>query len=277
MLVRLVSWNIAKSQEAWKLLAADGTLDLALVQEAVPPGVELEAIAGTPDWRTAGGKRSFAAAIACLSQKVSITQIKTVPLADAGPGVLGVSRPGTVCAAHVEGSGVSFTAISAYAAWDYPFVEGGEIWADGSAHRILSDISPLLALRRSVVLAGDWNILHGYGERGSSYWAERYKSFFDRVRSLGLVFVGPQYPNGARAEPWPEELPQDSRNVPTYRRHQADPTTAARQMDFVFVSAGLAEATKVEALNCEKEWGPSDHCQISIEIDFDQVEPARKK
>ena len=69
-------------------------------------------------------------------------------------------------------------------------------------------------------MAGDWNLLHGYGEGGSAYWAGRYQTVFDRMDSLGLRFVGPQYPNGHRADPRPDELPADSLNVPTYRTTQ---------------------------------------------------------
>ena len=40
--------------------------------------------------------------------------------------------------------------------------------------------------------------------------------------ALGLKFVGPQAPDGRRADLWPDELPRTSNNVPTYRTKQAD-------------------------------------------------------
>jgi hypothetical protein len=41
--------------------------------------------------------------------------------------------------------------------------------------------------------------------------------------------VGPQAPDGGRqADPWPEELPAGSRNVPTYHRSRKTPATATR-------------------------------------------------
>ena len=38
------------------------------------------------------------------------------------------------------------------------------------------------------------------------------------MEALGLAFVGPEAPTGGhQANPWPEELPKEARNVPTYR------------------------------------------------------------
>jgi hypothetical protein len=120
-----------------------------------------------------------------------------------------------------------------------------------------------------IIVAGDWNILYGYGERGSSYWAERYGSAFKRMDALGFKFCGPQAPAGGRqADPWPEELPADSRCVPTFYHSRSSPTDATRQVDFVFASDSLASDVRVEALNDPASWGPSDHCRILIEVDL---------
>ena len=34
-----------------------------------------------------------------------------------------------------------------------------------------------------MLAAGDLNILYGYGENGSAYWAARYATVFDRMRA----------------------------------------------------------------------------------------------
>jgi hypothetical protein len=44
-----------------------------------------------------------------------------------------------------------------------------------------------------------------------------YKTVFDRMAALGLSFAGRQYPNGSQADPWPDELPVDNQNVPTFK------------------------------------------------------------
>src|SRR5215213_592760 len=105
-----------------------------------------------------------------------------------------------------------FTAVSVYAAWEKV---GGRKYADGSAHRILSDLSALALDRRlRLIVAGDWNLLRGYGEHGDDYWRARYDTVFSRAEALNLRFVGPEYPNGRRADPWPQELPPNSLCVP---------------------------------------------------------------
>jgi endonuclease/exonuclease/phosphatase family metal-dependent hydrolase len=109
--------------------------------------------------------------------------------------------------------------------------------------------------------------LRGYGEDGDDYYGARYQSVFDRAEALGLRFVGPEYPHGRQAEPWPRELPLESKCVPTYYGRGQTPNTATRQLDFVFASASLAGRVHATALNDPRDWGPSDHCPVLIDID----------
>lgn len=116
-------------------------------------------------------------------------------------------------------------------------------------------------------VAGDWNLLHGYGEHGDSNWKSRYDTVVSRAEALGLRFVGPQASHGRQATPWPAELPADSLCVPTFHHARQTPGTATRQLDFVFATANLADQVRVRALNDPESWGPSDHCRIIIEVD----------
>jgi hypothetical protein len=134
-------------------------------------------------------------------------------------------------------------------------------------HRLISDLSALITgPKHKVIVAGDFNIMHGYGEHGSSFWAARYETVFQRMAALGFRFVGPQMPNGRQADPWPDELPKDSKNVPTYHHSRQTPATATRQLDFVFASETIAERVQVRAMNGVDEWGPSDHCRVVIDV-----------
>lgn len=81
-----------------------------------------------------------------------------------------------------------------------------------------------------------------------------------------MRFVGPQAPGGRLAEPWPDELPADSKNVPTFHTARQTPASAARQLDFIFASESLADEVAVRALNDPDDWGPSDHCRIEINV-----------
>lgn len=273
-MVKLITWNIARRDEAWRyLLETDA--DIALLQEAAAPPTD---VAGRLDvdpapWRTAGAgmNRPWRAAVARLSRRVGVQWLEPKVVADALPGELAVSRLGTLAAAIVTPSaGDPFVAVSMYAPWERPHATTGSGWiyADGSVHRLISDLSALVGQQAGhrIIAAGDLNILHGYGEAGSGYWASRYATVFARMTALGLSFVGPQAPAGRRAEPWPEELPMGSDNVPTYHASHQTPATATRQLDFVFASTGLAERIRVCALNEIDHWGPSDHCRVEIEV-----------
>jgi hypothetical protein len=145
-------------------------------------------------------------------------------------GAWAISLHGSMTAAdvYVEDRFV-LTAVSVYAPWE---IAAGRGYADASTHRMLSDLSALVAFpQHRLVVAGDWNILRGYGENGSTYWKARYDTVFERAEALGLRSVGPQYPAGRQAEPWPDELPLDSRCVPTFHHNRQTPATATRQLD----------------------------------------------
>ena len=167
-------------------------------------------------------------------------------------------------------TGETITVISMYGAWENPVAEAKSQWiyADASVHRIISDISMLIGRQSGhrIIAAGDINLLYGYGEYRSAYWAERYATVFKRFESIGMPLLGPRSPNGVQADPWPEELPMESLNVPTFRVRRNDPATATRQLDYVFTSDVLAERAKVRALNGSADWGPSDHCRVLIDV-----------
>jgi endonuclease/exonuclease/phosphatase family metal-dependent hydrolase len=169
----------------------------------------------------------------------------------------------------IHDSGEQTTVASIYGAWTSPMNKRGWIYADAAVHRLISDLSALVASQRGhrIIVAGDLNILHGHGEHGSRYWQSRYQTVFTRMAAIGLPLVGPQHPDGEQCAPWPKELPRDSKNVPTFRRRKADPSTATRQLDFVFASKDLAPRLRVRACNAATEWGPSDHCRLEIELE----------
>ena len=271
--VRLVSWNIAGSKAPWYHLA-DMDCDVGLLQEAGQPPQDLpRPIDVDPEpWRTAGLEGwPRRAAVARLSDRVDVEWIPPKSTNEADPGEFAVSRPGTVSAAHVSGPGVeSFVAVSMYAIWESPHSSTGSGWivADAAAHRIISDLSMFIGRQNGhrILAAGDLNILLGYGLGGSRYWAGRHSTVFDRMEALGLSFVGPQDPDGRQADPWPDDLPSGSRNVPTFHMKGKSPATAAHQLDFVFASRDMADSVHVRALNDPDHWGPSDHCRIEIVV-----------
>ena len=219
-----------------------------------------QALAGTGGWPLCNCQT------ACKS-----SGSKQKSLTDAVGEELGVSRPGTLAAVIITpANGEPFIAVSIYAAWEKPhsLTKRDFIFADASVHRLISDLSVFAnkRFRQDILIAGDLNVLHGHGEHGDAYWAGRYETVFSRMAALGFKFVGPQAPHGRQAEPWPNELPRTSKNVPTYYRPGQSPGTCTRQLDFVFASERLADRLSVRALNDPKDWGPSDHCRVEIAI-----------
>lgn len=273
MSVKVISWNIAGRKAPWHCLGAMDA-DIALLQEAAaPPQSVVKDIEDDPTpWCTAellGLKRRTA--IVKLTDRVKVDWIATNLLADAKCGDLAVSRLGTLTAAHVTAPGVEpLVVVSMYSQWERPHASTCSKWivSDASAHRLVSDLSAFIGRQTGhrIVAAGDLNILYGYGDYGNKYWAGRYATVFDRMEALGLPFVGPQYPNGRQADPWPDELPCESKNVPTFHSAKQTPASATRQLDFVFASRGLADKVTARALNKPEEWGPSDHCRLEIEV-----------
>ena len=271
--MKILSWNVARRQGPWHVLG-DMDVDVALLQEASQPPrdvakrIELDPAPWPKPYERAS--RGWRTAIARLSQRVSVEWIEARSL-DAAGGGLAVSHAGTLTAARVSASDIEpFVVVSMYSPWRRPHPVTGSRWivSDASAHRVVSDLSALIGRQSGhrILAAGDLNILHGHGEHGSPYWASRYGTVFDRMEALGLPFVGPQAPHGRQADPWPRELPRESRNVPTYHTNRQTPETATRQLDFVFASRALASSVRVRALNEPDEWGPSDHCRLEIEV-----------
>ena len=259
--------------EPWRVLA-ESDADVALLQEASSPPAGLSVHVDDAPWTTAGVgmRRPWRTAIVALSDRVRVRWRPGLPITEAEHDQLHVSRPGTVAIADVDDlvTGETITVISMYGAWENPVAEAESQWifADASVHRIISDISMLIGRQSGhrIIAAGDINLLSGYGEYGSAYWAQRYATVFERFESIGMHLLGPQAPNGVQAEPWPKELPRESLNVPTFRLRRTDPATATRQLDYVFASDVLAERAEVRALNGPGDWGPSDHCRILIDV-----------
>ena len=164
-------------------------------------------------------------------------------------------------------------AVSMYARWLRPHPSTKSSWrvgyADASAHRILSDLSAFIGhadpTTQRILAAGDLNMFYGVtGSRVSL--PTRDRTVWDRMQALGLEFLGPQAPHGRGATSGPDDVPPDTKNVPTYYRPGTGPKTAVNQLDYAFASRGFHEKVSVRAMNDIEEWGPSDHCRLMIEV-----------
>ena len=293
MVIRIVSWNIAKRQQPWQELCKMDA-DIALLQEAGDPPTEVTGSVNVgPDaswdahhWNSRCWEGHWPhlydrwSKVAKLSDKVKVEWFKQIsPISEMANDEIAVSGIGTIAAARVVPPGAaSFVVVSMYARWMKPHPSTNSKWkvgySDGSAHRIISDLSAFIGdtnpSTHRILAAGDLNMIYGETDEVWQSMELRNQTVIDRMGALGLEFLGPQAPNGGRqADPTPAGLPPNTRNVPTYHSTQQTPESAASQLDYVFASRGFHEQITVRALNAPGEWGASDHCRILIEIQDD--------
>ena len=273
--IRVLCWNIGFREEPMQIMTDSGC-DVALIQEARLYG---------DSWEREHYDRG--ARIYRLSNRVDVIGFRNIPQGRRpGPAEFTVSAAGTVAAARIiPENGLPFIAISLYARWERPHPDTPTTWgvgyADAMAHRAISDLSAFIGDKdpatHRILVAGDFNLIHGATEQNHLALPERDRSVFARLQSLGFEFMGPQFPDGKMASPSPGGLPADTKNVPTYHTTSQQPGTAANQLDYVFASRGFHRNVRAHALNEPKQWGPSDHCRIVIEVSpetFPAGEPA---
>lgn len=293
-MIKLVSWNIAKRRNAWRELC-ELDADVALLQEAgdVPSDVS-----GTVDdgplaswdpqvWNADYGDRWSTGLserwckIVKLSDRVEVEWFRQVsPISMPSKNEVAVSGIGTIAVARIiPEDGLPFIAVSMWARWMLPHESTNSKWRIGmpdvSAHRIISDISGFVGsydpCSHRIIAAGDLNIV--YNEGDADWQGSRDHSVWSRKDSIGLEFLGPQYPNGRRAFRNREWLVPDSQNVPTfYTTYEKRPEAASQQLDYAFASRGFHGEVRVRAMNGLEEWGSSDHCRVLIEVGASESE-----
>ena len=293
-MVRIVCWNTNYKKESWRCLRGMDA-DVALVQEAcrlpsdvaahidTGPREHWDAAAWNTDYWEGRGFSKLSdrqTMVAKLSDRVRIEWFKQIgPISTVKADEIAVSGIGTIAAARVipvEGETAPFIAVSMYARWFRPHPLTKSKWkagyVDATAHRIISDLSAFIGDARPfthrIVAAGDLNLIYRSWTNNPQGLDERGSGVFDRMETIGLQLVGPQYPAGRRATATPDyHLPPDTGNVPTYRTVRETPATATRQLDYVFASKGFHQHVRARALNEVDEWGPSDHCRLMIEVE----------
>jgi len=272
--VRIVCWNIAKRRAPWNELLQMGA-DVALLQEADPTAAPAS-LYSSPYQREAAYGYDRWPMVVKLSDNVKIEWFKPVNAAQMSieSNEIAVSDSNTIAAARVTpiDGGEPFIVFSMYARWIKPVVKSSWSagYADASAHRIISDLSAFIGYlnpaSHRILAAGDLNLIYTPSRKGA--WFPRERLVWDRFKTLGLEFLGPQAPNGRQPEGQQPGTSADTKNVPTYyTRQEGHAAKAVRQLDYAFASQGFHEHVLVRALNGIDEWGPSDHCRLIIEIE----------
>ena len=272
----IVSWNIDTRVKPWEQLL-DMDADVALLQEvnSVPRHIANRVEVSPYDpWNKHLYDRF--PLVVRLSDRVEVEWFRQVdPISEVGINDIAVSGIGHVEVARVTPhGGESFIAVSLYGRWMKPHETTKSKWRAGASdiavHRAISDFSAFIGSTdpstHRILVAGDFNMIYGATDSNRLALAARERSVWTRMESLGMVFMGPQFPAGRRADPTPDGLLENTQNVPTLTSKRIRPEEARNQLDYVFASNGFHESLSVRALNGAGEWGASDHCRILIEL-----------
>ena len=286
--MKVVCWNIGNRRAPWDELAAMDA-DIALLQEAgpMPESLASEMSTGPMEhWNSHVWNSDYYSdrwdhlydrwpMVVKLSNRVEVEWFKQVgPISMPAGNEIAVSGIGTIAAARIVPSDAEpFIAVSMYARWLKPHKLARSKWkvghSDGSAHRIISDLSAFIGhtnpSTHRILAAGDLNSIYGATDNNPLVLADRDRTVFDRMAALGFEFLGPRFPDGRQADPLPQGLQADTRNVPTFA-FGGKPTATKNQLDYVFASRGFHLDISVRAMNSPDEWGTSDHCRLWMEI-----------
>ena len=211
--------------------------DIALLQEALTPHLRQQR--GIPEghwnshcWNSDSYKPYWPRltdrwpAVVGLSDRVEVDYfIQVGPISKPRCDQFAVSGIGTVAAARVRPKDDTepFIVVSMYARWrePHPSAETTLRSAMRTVPRIGSSRISRSSLARSIppshriIAAGDLNTI--YGSKAPPNWTEvRDDGIWCRMHGLGLGFLGPQAPDRRQAEPIPEFMPCDTKNVVTY-------------------------------------------------------------
>jgi len=225
--MRIVCWNTEYRKESWRyLLDKHRRDDLALLQEACTPPDD---VADKLDVGPGPWKVKGAKgmrAVVGLSGKIRIERLSDDQILKRSDAA--AAHPYSIAAAMVREGRRRQLLIVSVEAWEK---------TARRLHEMIEDVWEMIDARPPTIVAGDINAE-----------ADSGAPVFDRMESIGLPWTGP---------------------VGVTKFHRQGRQTAAdadRQIDHVFATARLHKRMKVRALNTVKQWGPSDHCRIVIDL-----------
>ena len=221
---------------------------------------------------------SFCSAVVTLDENLEFLPRRPVPVPGAAYGQFFACHPGQFAVADIVLSNQErVTVVSLYGMWDR-LRDGGDLYADASLHRAISDLTVLFADRPggNIVVAGDLNIWHAYDratsiKNWSAHWADRFRLVFERLATHGLELVGPFRED---AQPPLERCPcnggDQCRHVNTYLFNR-NPKNVPYQNDFVFATKSVV-VSRCYAVQDEVIWEHSDHRPVIAVLEVPHVD-----
>jgi exonuclease III len=245
---------------AWDYLIETVHPHVALVQECrVPDG--LEQVASSVLDPDPASKRHWGTALVVLDRELELQAIERAPVSPVVPdGAIEDSHPGASAVGTVVlPGGKAITCVSLYGVMEK--ASNGIKYATTSVHRMLSDLTPILDSRRSVILGGDWNISTQIERR----YREGHRAVFTRLASFGLLDLLKETASDRAASPGcpcDEEL---CTHVQTHRHNRSDKPW---HIDYLFTSRDLAAGARAWLDSSEESWSLSDHCPVITELEL---------
>lgn len=262
--LRLATWNMNHWQtpaqrraEAWEWLASGSGLDVALLQETVPPATLAR---DRVVYHEIAGRRPWGSAVIALGEGIEIEEIWSVSGGSRYRHRLATTHPGSVAVARVHVPGIApFTAVSVY-----NLLDGSPT---ANLLRVTADLVPLLDSVDGdrVILGGDLNVCGAVAEGRRT----RARAIFELLASLGLHPVGAL--EHVERPPSPAECPCGKGGTCAHI-----PTWKGIDLDHLFVSAGLRD--QVRSLTVEQglvDRELSDHAALVLNLELSAAPVAR--
>jgi hypothetical protein len=255
--LRLATWNMNHWQtpperraEAWSWLENGTALDVALLQETVPPASSRrERVV----YHEIAGRRPWGSAVVALGEGIEVEEIWSVGGGSRYRHRVAASYPGSVAVARVHVPGIApITAVSVY-----NLLDGSPT---ANLLRVIADLVPLLDSVDGdrVILGGDLNVYGAVAENRRT----RTNAIFGLLRELGL------HPVGSLKD---VERPSSPADCPCGKGGTCGhiPTWKGIDLDHFFLSAGLRD--QVRSLVVERGVvvrGLSDHAALTLGMEL---------
>ena len=226
--MRIVCWNMQHKRASWHFLSErNEDADLALLQEACTPPAEVTAKLDVGPGPWINEGWNGARAVVRISDRVAIEWVSVADIMASASPNSAIDTPSRLAVATLSGD-ERIGLVS---------VESGR----KSSERVpgmIREIKESCGSKLPYIVGGDL----------TTWWDSETTVFGDMMR-IGLPLIGP--------------------HTATFYSppHQQEPSDATLQLDYVFASRSIAHRLTVRALNAPKDWGPSDHCRIVIDLE----------
>jgi hypothetical protein len=261
---RLATWNmnhwqtpVERRAEAWGWLGNGSGLDVALLQETVPPA---SLARDRVVYHEIAGRRPWGSAVVALGEGIEVEEIWSVSGGSRYRHRVATTHPGSVAVARVHVPGIAPISVISV----YNLLDGSPT---ANLLRVTADLVPLLDSVDGdrVILGGDLNVFGAVAEGRRT----RAAAIFGLLASLGL------YPVGSLEH---VDRPTSPSACPCGKGGSCGhiPTWKGIDLDHLFVSAGLRD--QVRSLTVDQgvaDRGLSDHAALVLDMQLSAAPVAR--